>query len=171
MGGLTVRSWCFTVTGIFWPSADHIMSRNLKWSVLGFYAGQGPIFSAVSVALPGMSPEMASSEGPSSRISSAVVPTLFWHQVWISWKTAFPWTTGEGMVSEWFRHITLAVHCISNLMPRQIWQEILLCSLEFRDLWSIGYHGSNGLVWANVDLVCIGYIWWQGYSDNPWAAE
>lgn len=46
----------------------------------------------------------------------SVVPHLFWHQGLVPWKTVFPQVgVGAGVVSGWFKHITLIV-CFISIM-------------------------------------------------------
>ena len=77
-------------------------------------------------------------------------------------KTLFPWTGGQGMVSSWFKCITLIVDFISNLMPPSIWQEVLAQRLGTSDLDKAIYHqachagGSwwcSGCVWIQMDPI------------------
>ena len=47
--------------------------------------------------------------------SKPEVSSLFWHQGPVSWKTFFPWM-GVGIVSGWFKHMTLTVHFVSTII-------------------------------------------------------
>ena len=55
-------------------------------------------------------------------------PQHFWHQGPISWKTIFPWTGVEEVVSEWFKCIIFIVHFIFNIIL------LLIC-------WEVPVHG------------------------------
>ena len=63
--------------------------------------------------------------------SRTVVPELFWHQGPVLWKNISHGPRRRaGMVSGWFKYITLIVYFIFKLMPQLTWQEAPVHSPE-----------------------------------------
>ena len=78
---------------------------------------------------------------------------------------------GEGVVSEWFKHITFFAHFIFNLMPPLIWQEEPVHGPEVGDLWNKWMNGWEGS-WSSEPgpLGCrrgLGSAW--GTPAHSWA--
>ena len=73
---------------------------------------------------------------------SSVVPDLYSTRNQPHGRQFFQGPGSGGMVSGWFKHVTLFGHFLSNIMLRLIWQEAPACSPEVGDLYK--------MIWKNL---------------------